>query len=70
MISFLLAQVVTCGQYGSTPASIGGCYAPYPNAGGGVYLQQIQGQPVATPIPPGLGPVPYAIWNQPSGARK
>ena len=65
MIAFLLAQAAICGQYGSSPTSIGGCYVPYPNNGGGVYLQQVLGKPVATPIPPGPGPFPYVIWNQP-----
>jgi hypothetical protein len=65
MIPFLLAQAVVCGQYGSSPASIGGCYLPYPNNGGGAYLQQVQGQALATPIQPGPAPAPYAIWNQP-----
>ena len=65
MIPFLIAQAVICGQYGSSPASVGGCYVPYPSGSGGVYLQQVLGQPIATPIPPGPGPVPYQIWNQP-----
>ena len=66
MLSLLLAQAVICGQYGSSPASVGGCYVPYPNAGGGAYLQQVQGQVLVTPIQPGPGPVPYQIWNQPT----
>ena len=65
MIAFLIAQAIICGQYGASPTTPGGCYQPYGPAQGGVYLQQVLGQPVATPIPPGPGPVPYQIWNQP-----
>ena len=65
MIPFLLAQAMTCGQYGVTPTSVGGCYVPYTPWGGGVYLQYVNSQVLATPIQPGPGPAPYAIWNQP-----